>query len=113
MAESVVAFLLENLSLLANEAKLLSGVKDKIRSLHNELQIINVYLKSSSEQGKKNKMEMEQKIVSQIRDVAQLAGDDIDTFITNVSMHNRRTKLGRMLHGVEHTKMLHNIVICQ
>ncbi|KAJ1385481.1 Virus X resistance protein-like, coiled-coil domain [Sesbania bispinosa] len=51
MAESVVAFLLENLSqLLANEAKLLSGVEDKIRSLHNELQIINVYLKSSSEQ---------------------------------------------------------------
>ncbi|KAJ1430391.1 Virus X resistance protein-like, coiled-coil domain [Sesbania bispinosa] len=64
MAESVVAFLLENLSqLLANEAKLLSSVEDKIRSLHNELQIINVYLKSSSDQGKNNK-EMEQKIIS-------------------------------------------------
>ncbi|KAJ1430390.1 Virus X resistance protein-like, coiled-coil domain [Sesbania bispinosa] len=110
MAESVVAFLLENLSqLLENGAKLLSGAEDKIRSLHNKLQIINVYLKSSSDHGKKNRKEMEQKIVSQIRDVVQLAGDVIDTFITNVSMDNRRTKLGRMLHGVEHTKMLHNV----
>ncbi|KAJ1415168.1 Glutamine-Leucine-Glutamine, QLQ [Sesbania bispinosa] len=51
------------------------------------------YLKSSSE-GNKNKKEMEQKVVSQIRDVAHVAEDVIDTFITNVSMHNIRTKLG-------------------
>ncbi|KAJ1411948.1 Virus X resistance protein-like, coiled-coil domain [Sesbania bispinosa] len=108
MAESAVAFLLQNLSqLLKNEAKLLFGVEDKIKLLHNELQMINVYLKSSSEQ--KNMKEIQQTVVSQIRDVAYEAEDVIDTFITNVSIYNRRSKVGRMLHSVEHAKMLHNL----
>ncbi|KAJ1378434.1 Virus X resistance protein-like, coiled-coil domain [Sesbania bispinosa] len=108
MADAVVAFLLQNLSqLLAHEAKLLCGVEDRIRSLHNELEMIIVFLKAS--EGKKSKNEMEQKVVSQIRDIAQVAEDVIDTFVTNVTIHKRRSMLGKMLHGVDHAKVLHDI----
>ncbi|XP_016187943.1 disease resistance protein RPP8-like isoform X2 [Arachis ipaensis] len=108
MADGVVSFLLENLSqLLASEAKLLCGLEGRIRSLHSELEIINVLLKSF--EGKRNKKEMEQVVANQIRDVAQEAEDVIDTFVANVAMHKRRSKLGRMFHGVSHTKLLHDV----
>ncbi|MED6182970.1 hypothetical protein PIB30_033572 [Stylosanthes scabra] len=108
MADGVVSFLLENLSqLLASEAKLLCGLKDRIRSLHSELEIINVLLKTF--EGKRNKKEMDQVVVNQIRDVAQEAEDVIDTFVANVAIHKRRSKLGRMLHGVSHSKLLHDV----
>ncbi|CAL5212634.1 unnamed protein product [Lathyrus oleraceus] len=111
MADSVVAFLLEHLSqLLQREANLLCGVEDKIVSLRNELEIINIYLKTSSE-GKinSNNREIEQKVLSQIRDVSYLAEDVIDTFITNVAFYKKRNMLGRMLHSVDHAKLLHDV----
>ncbi|CAK8576761.1 unnamed protein product [Lathyrus sativus] len=108
MAESAVAFLLEHLSqLLQREAKLLSGVEDKIISLRNELEIINIYLKTSSE-GNNNK-EIEQKVLSQIRDVSYSAEDVIDTFITKVAFYKKRNLLGRMLRSVKHAKLLHEV----
>ncbi|TKY48376.1 Disease resistance protein RPP13 [Spatholobus suberectus] len=43
MADSVVAFLLQNLSrLLEDELKLLSGVEDKVNSLCSELRLARV-----------------------------------------------------------------------
>ncbi|XP_057752285.1 putative disease resistance RPP13-like protein 3 isoform X2 [Arachis stenosperma] len=108
MADGVVSFLLENLSqLLATEAKLLCGLEGRIRSLHSELEIINVLLKSF--EGKRNKKEMEQVVANQIRDAAQEAEDVIDIFVANVAMHKRRSNLGRMFHGVSHTKLLHDV----
>ncbi|KAI5388053.1 putative disease resistance RPP13-like protein 3 [Lathyrus oleraceus] len=111
MADNVVAFLLEHLSqLLQREANLLCGVEDKIISLRNELEIINIYLKTSSE-GKinSNNREIEQKVLSQIRDVSYLAEDVIDTFITNVAFYKKRNVMGRMLHSVDHAKLLHDL----
>jgi predicted RNA-binding protein with PUA domain len=106
----VLHFLLEHLSqLLQHEANLLCGVEDRIISLRNELEIINVYLKSSYRGNKNNNKEIEQKVLSQIRDVAQVAEDVIDTFIINVAMYKKRNVLGRMLHSVDHGKLLHDI----
>ena len=46
MADSVVSFLLENLTqLLSQESKLLGGVEDQVRSLQSELSLINAFLK--------------------------------------------------------------------
>jgi len=111
MADSVVAFLLEHLSqLLQRETNLLCGVEDRIISLRNELEIITVYLKTSSKgNNKNNNKEIEQKVLSQIRDVAHVAEDVIDTFITNVAMYKKRNVLGRMLHSVDHGKLLHDV----
>ncbi|XP_058769240.1 putative disease resistance RPP13-like protein 3 [Vicia villosa] len=110
MADSVVAFLLEHLSqLLQREANLLCGVEDKIISLRNELEIINIYLKTSSEWKKNNHKQIEQKVLTQIRDVSYSAEDVIDTFITNVAFYKKRNVLGRMLHSVGHAKLLHDV----
>nr|AHB79188.1 CC-NBS-LRR disease resistance protein [Cicer arietinum] len=109
MADSVVAFLLEHLSqLLQRETNLLCGVEDQITSLRNELQIINIYLKTSSGNNNNNK-EMEQLILSQIRDIAHVAEDVIDTFIANVAVYKRKNLLKRMLHSVGHAKLLHDV----
>lgn len=110
MADSVVAFLLEHLSqLLQHEANLLCGVQDRIISLRNELEIINVYLKTSSRGNRNNNREIEQKVLSQIRDVAHVAEDVIDTFIANIAMYKKRNMLGRMFHSVDHAKLLHDV----
>uniref|UniRef100_A0A127ZNN4 NBS-LRR disease-resistance protein scn3r1 [Glycine max] n=1 Tax=Cajanus cajan TaxID=3821 RepID=A0A127ZNN4_CAJCA len=45
---SVVSFVLDHLSqLVAHEARLLSGVEDKVKSLEKELQMINVFLRTT------------------------------------------------------------------
>ncbi|XP_045788299.1 putative disease resistance RPP13-like protein 3 isoform X3 [Trifolium pratense] len=110
MADSVVSFLLGHISqLLQHEANLLFGVEDKIKSLQNELEIINAYLKTSSKGNKNNNKEIEKIVLSQIRDVAHVAEDVIDTFIANVAIYKRRNVLGRMFHSVDHAKLLHDV----
>ncbi|KAK2435077.1 disease resistance protein RPM1 [Trifolium repens] len=109
MADGVVSFLLEHLSqLLQREANLLCGVEDRIISLRNELEIINVYLKTSP-QRKNNNKQIEQKVLSQIRDVSYVAEDVIDTFIANVSIYKNRNVFGRMIRSVDHAKLLHDV----
>ncbi|PNY11578.1 disease resistance protein rpp13-like, partial [Trifolium pratense] len=110
MADSVVSFLLEHLSqLLQREANLLCGVEDKIISLRNELEIINVYLKTSPQGKNNNNKQIEQKVLSQIRDISYVAEDVIDTFIANVSIYKDRNVLGRMIHSVDHAKLRHDV----
>nr|XP_025686940.2 disease resistance protein RPP13-like [Arachis hypogaea] len=106
-ADTVISPVLDNLfQLLAREASLLCGVDDKVRSLHSELSMINVLLKTSEG---KTKNGIDKEALRQIRDAAHEAEDVIDTFVVNVAMHKRRTKLGRMLHGFEHAKLLRDV----
>ncbi|KAL1324603.1 hypothetical protein HN51_034781 [Arachis hypogaea] len=109
MADSVISFVLDNLSkLLAREANLLCGVDERVRSLESELSFINVHLKTSEG---KTKKEIDKEVFRQIRDVAHEAEDVIDTFVANVAMHRRRTMLGKMLHGFEHGKLLRDVAV--
>nr|KYP65272.1 Disease resistance protein RPP13 [Cajanus cajan] len=108
MADSAVAFLLQNLSrLLEDELKLLSGVEDKINSLCNELKFIDIFLKSFSE-GKCNDKVVKE-VVSQIRDVAHNAEDVVDTYITNVTKHRTRNMLSKLFHFKERFMVLHKV----
>ncbi|XP_020214661.1 disease resistance protein RPP13 isoform X1 [Cajanus cajan] len=105
MADSVVSFVLDHLSqLVEHEARLLSGVEDKVKSLERELQMINVILRTTNSNN-----DIQKTVVSQIRDVAHEAEDVIDTYVAKVALHNRRTMLGRLLHGVDQTKLLHDV----
>ncbi|MED6182969.1 hypothetical protein PIB30_033571 [Stylosanthes scabra] len=107
MADTVISFVLDNLSqLIAREANLLCGVDDRVKSLHSELRMINVLLKTSDG---KTKKEIEKEVLSQIRDVVHEAEDVIDTFVVNMAIQKRRTKLERMLHGFDHAKLLHDV----
>ena len=98
MADSVVSFLLENtIRWLIQESELQGGVKDKVKSLENELSLINVFLDDT--EGKRHDNKLVKKVVSQIRDVAYEAEDVIDTFIIAVTKHRRKSMLGKFIHS--------------
>ncbi|XP_047169034.1 putative disease resistance RPP13-like protein 3 [Vigna umbellata] len=105
MAENVVSFVIDHLGqLAAREAYLLYGVEDRVQSLQYELQMIKDLLNTT-----KRKKGMEHTVLNQIRDVAQVAEDVIDTFVAKVAIYNRRTVLGRMLHGFGQARLLHDV----
>ncbi|BAT91179.1 hypothetical protein VIGAN_06249100 [Vigna angularis var. angularis] len=105
MADSVVSFVLDHLAqLAAREANLLYGVEDRVQSLQYELQMIKDLLNTT-----KRKKGMEHTVVNQIRDVAHLAEDVIDTFVAKVSIYKRRTLLGRMLRGFGQARLLRHV----
>ena len=107
MADSVVSFLLENLTqLLIQESELLGGVEDQVRILKNELSLINVFLLNS--EGKRHD-KLVKEVVSQIRDVAYEAEDVIDTFIMTETKHRKRSKLGKALHYFDRASALHQV----
>ncbi|KAF3951133.1 hypothetical protein CMV_023186 [Castanea mollissima] len=108
MADSVVTFLLQNLTqLLSQESKLLGGVGDQVRLLQNELSLINVFLQNT--EGKRHDNELVKKVVSQIRDVAYEAEDVIDTFIMTVIKHKRRCKLTKLIHSCNRAMSFHEV----
>ncbi|KAF3962290.1 hypothetical protein CMV_013181 [Castanea mollissima] len=108
MADNVVSFLLENLTqLLSQELKLLGGVEDQVRSLQNELSLINAFLKNTD--GKRHDNELVKEVVSQIRNVAYEAEDVIDTFIMAVTKHRRKGKLGKLIHSCNRAISFHEV----
>ncbi|XP_075672676.1 putative disease resistance RPP13-like protein 3 [Castanea sativa] len=107
MADSVVSFLLENLTqLLTQELDLQGGVKDQVRSLKNELSLINLFLQKT--EGKRHD-ELVKEVVSQIRDVAYEAEDAIDTYIITVAEHRRRSKLRKLIHSCDRAFTFHEV----
>ncbi|BAT91278.1 hypothetical protein VIGAN_06259600 [Vigna angularis var. angularis] len=105
MADSVVSFVLDHLAqLAAREADLLCGVEDRVQSLQYELQMIKELLNIT-----KRKQGMEYTVLKQIKDVAHLAEDVIDTFVAKVSIYRRRTILGRMLRGFGQVRLRRHV----
>ncbi|MED6218205.1 hypothetical protein PIB30_024843 [Stylosanthes scabra] len=100
---SVVTFVLDNLSrLVDSEVTLLSGVKDQIRSLSDELKFMNIFIKSS--EGKRH-----DPVVNQIIDVAYEAEDVVDTYVVNVNKQRSRNMLSKFFHIKGHVMMLHEV----
>ncbi|RDX94144.1 putative disease resistance protein, partial [Mucuna pruriens] len=107
MAESMVSFVLDHLSqVIAHEAGLLCGVENKIKSLQNELQMINEFLKTS-----KARKDIEKIVVSQIRDVAHEAEDVIDTGPAQQEKHAGDSK--RYLRPVEVSKRVASMIFSE
>ncbi|KAH7513295.1 hypothetical protein FEM48_Zijuj12G0185000 [Ziziphus jujuba var. spinosa] len=108
MVDGTVGFLAENFTrLLTDEVKLLRGVERQVRSLQNELKIINIFLKISEE--KRIKSDILKEVVNQIRDAAHEADDVIDMYIVEVIKQRRRNFIGRFVHSFDHAKMLHHV----
>ncbi|XP_028797489.1 disease resistance protein RPP13-like [Neltuma alba] len=58
---------------------------------------------------KTRKKEIEQEVARQITDIAHEAEDVIDTYVANVARNQRRSWVSKMLHGVDHAKLLHHV----
>nr|POE90413.1 disease resistance protein rpp13 [Quercus suber] len=107
MADSVVSFLLENLTqLLIQESELLGGVEDQVSILRNELSLINLFLLNS--EGKRHD-KLVKEAVSQIRDVAYESEDVVDTFIMTETKHRKRSKLRKAIHYFGRASALHEV----
>ncbi|XP_022632889.1 putative disease resistance RPP13-like protein 3 [Vigna radiata var. radiata] len=105
MEESIVSFALDHLAqLVADEVNLLYGVKDRVQSLQRELEMIKELLNNTRrEEG------MEHIVLNQIRDMAYLAEDVIDTFVVEVDIYKRKTILQKMLCCFGQVRLLHRL----
>ncbi|KAL4601008.1 hypothetical protein ACB092_11G241000 [Castanea dentata] len=100
---SVVTFLLENVTqLLTDEAKLLGGVKDQVKSLQNELIMINDFLQNS--EGKRDAHGKRT-----LKEAAYDAEDVIDTFIMKTTMHRKRSKVRKLICFCDQLSSLHDV----
>ncbi|XP_075668902.1 disease resistance protein RPM1-like [Castanea sativa] len=83
MAESAISLVIENLvPLLAQEARLLEGIHDKVESIKGELEIIRSFLKDADARAEKVDMSNVEKIwVKQVSEEAYHIEDVIDEYI--------------------------------
>ncbi|GMH21689.1 hypothetical protein Nepgr_023531 [Nepenthes gracilis] len=108
MADSIIQYLAGTLTqLLQQEAKVLLGVEDQVRSLAAQLNMINSFLRDS--EGKRDEQETVRALMSQIKDVAQEAEDAIDDFMLAVEKRKRRNVVGKFFRSIDHAAKLHNV----
>ncbi|KAI8538758.1 hypothetical protein RHMOL_Rhmol09G0128900 [Rhododendron molle] len=101
MADAAVEFLLLNLKqLLVYNADLISGVKEQVESLYNELSMLKAFLKDSTE--KRSEYEIVKELVRQIRGVVYEAEDVIDTFVVHTSLQKARSGFSKVIHGIDY-----------
>ncbi|XP_015892646.3 disease resistance protein RPP13 [Ziziphus jujuba] len=109
MADSVASFVLEKFAeVLKQEISLLSGVKEQVKSLENELVMINGFLRNSEGDQQQQQQQqhdhndaVKEAFIEQIRDVARDAEDVIDKYIVHVIKQKRRTIPGKLLHSLD------------
>ncbi|XP_062093367.1 disease resistance protein RPM1-like [Humulus lupulus] len=111
MAESVVSFLLDNLSsLLEGEAKLLSGFRKEVVFVKNELDRMRAFLRSADAMEDEDE---EIKVwVKQVREVAYDAEDIIDDFLYRFEHPRRHGFYGylwKLARGIKDLKARHRI----
>lgn len=89
MAESVVTFFLEKLHLLiTQESRLLGGVDEQVRLLHDELEFIKSFLREADTNRREDKRV--NILVRQIRELAFDAEDAMDFFILKTEQQRQR-----------------------
>ncbi|GFS31381.1 hypothetical protein Acr_00g0016990 [Actinidia rufa] len=84
MGDGAITFLLENLTrLLSQEADLLHGVEEEVRSLQTELKLIEPCLRDYGQ--KRNEPAIKTEFINQLRDAAREAEDIIDPYVASVA----------------------------
>ncbi|PSR88102.1 Late blight resistance protein like [Actinidia chinensis var. chinensis] len=108
MADAAVEFLLLNLKqLLVYNADLISGVKEQVEALYNELIMLKAFLKDSTE--KRSEYEIVKALVRQIRVVVYEAEDVIDTFVVQTALQRTRSALSKAFHGIDYPAKLRSV----
>ncbi|XP_062082949.1 disease resistance protein RPM1-like [Humulus lupulus] len=111
MAESVVSFLLEKLSsLLEGEAKLMSGFRNEVVFVKNELDRMRAFLRSAD--ASEDEDEEIKVWVKQVREVAYDIEDILDDFLyrfEHTKRHGVYGHLCKMVRGIKNLKARHRI----
>nr|XP_015868160.2 disease resistance protein RPP13-like [Ziziphus jujuba var. spinosa] len=108
MTYAVVGFVLEKLeNLLIHEADLFRRVEGDVKSLQDDLHIMNAFLKDS--EGKGEGQEMVEVLINLIREAAFEAEDVINTYMAQVIKQRRRELLMKLFHGFDQAVVLHHV----
>ncbi|XP_042477169.1 putative disease resistance protein At1g50180 [Macadamia integrifolia] len=106
MAEGAVSSLICKLgSLLLEEANFLGGVKTQIRSLHDELEWINSFLRDADEKSRSNRRV--NLWVSQVKNLAFDAEDIIDLYKLQIVRQRQRNIVKRFMGSRKYLFTLH------
>ncbi|GFS31365.1 hypothetical protein Acr_00g0016920 [Actinidia rufa] len=93
MGDGAITFLLGNLTrLLSQEADLLLGVEEEVRSLQTELKLIEPCLQ---DYGQRNETAIKTEFINQLRDAAREAEDIIDPYVASVAQQRGGNFLAR------------------
>ncbi|KAK7394392.1 hypothetical protein VNO78_14919 [Psophocarpus tetragonolobus] len=85
MVEAVVSFAIERLhDLLMEEARLLNGVSDKIKSMQNELKMMQCFLRDA--ETKQDESDILKNYISEVRKLAYDAEDVIEVYASKVAL---------------------------
>ncbi|KAL5723051.1 hypothetical protein ACHQM5_006495 [Ranunculus cassubicifolius] len=108
MAESIVTLFVDKLSfLIAEEANLLLGAKEKLMSLRDELEWIRHFLRDAEK--KRRKLQLVEFWVNQIRDLAYDAEDVIDVYMIHAEQKRYRSSFSKFIHGPKHLRTLRRL----
>ncbi|CAL5427990.1 unnamed protein product [Camellia sinensis] len=108
MAVAAVDFLQLNLKqLLVYNADLISGVKQQVVCLHDELSLLKAFLKDSTE--KHSEYEIVKRLVRKIKDLVYAAEDAIDTFVSHAAMQRSGRTFSKVIHGIDYPTKLRNV----
>ncbi|KAJ0965244.1 hypothetical protein J5N97_026382 [Dioscorea zingiberensis] len=110
MADSIVSFVVAKLGdLIAQEIVFLQEVADRLRSLRDEFQWMQAFLKDADGSIKRGN-ERAKLWVSQVRDVAYDAEDIIDTYIYKIHQQRRRSStLTNCITSTSQLTILHEL----
>ncbi|KAF5941215.1 hypothetical protein HYC85_022382 [Camellia sinensis] len=95
MADAVISLLSSNLTrILSQQADLILGVEDEVKSLQNQLKLTQSYLQSFPQ--KRNDQAIMIEFINQVRNAAREAEDTIDAYVATVYRQRKESFLFRL-----------------
>ncbi|KAI7996259.1 Disease resistance RPP8-like protein 3 [Camellia lanceoleosa] len=95
MADAVISLLSSNLTrILSQEADLILGVEDEVKSLQNQLKLTQSYLQRLPQ--KRNDQAIMVEFINQVRNAAREAEDTIDAYVATVYRQRKESFLFRL-----------------
>ncbi|CAL5420791.1 unnamed protein product [Camellia sinensis] len=95
MADAVISLLSSNLTrILSQQADLILGVEDEVKSLQNQLKLTQSYLQSFPQ--KRNDQAIMVEFINQVRNAAREAEDTIDAYVATVYRQRKESFLFRL-----------------
>lgn len=106
--DTAVGFLLENLKeFVSYNADLIAGAEDNAKSLGDELEVLQSFLKKSTEEYSDD--DFLDKLAKDVRKLVYRAEDAIETYIAKASKHKSRGMVRGAILALDHAMELRNI----
>ncbi|GFY82363.1 hypothetical protein Acr_02g0006030 [Actinidia rufa] len=98
MADAVLTFVLENLTrILSEEADLLSGVEEEVKSLESQLKLTQSYIRDF--RPRRNDQTINVEFINQVRNAAHEAEDIIDEYVASLAKQRGENLMVRTKKG--------------